>query len=99
MNIREWFASQDEYKDYDDEDILEVICYDGDTVWKDSYLDEHRWYSLQEVVVKIDNIYIKYNRYLITGDNCMSDMDLRYNLDDFHIVEKKTRIIEEVYYG
>ena len=82
-----------------DSDIIEVVVDCGDEVWTDSYVEEHRWYSLQEVVVEIQGHYVAFQKYMIQGDNGMADMDLEYSVDDFAVVEKKTRVITETYYS
>lgn len=71
-----------------DEDILETILESSEEVWSGES-DSHRWYDLIETVVDLDGLFIGYQRYHITGDNCMSDMGLEYNLDDFVLVEPK----------
>jgi hypothetical protein len=79
--------------------LIETIRECADEVWSDSYLEQHRWYSRQGIVVKLGDTYIKYGEYIITGDYGMSDMDLSYNIDkDFRIVERKERVITEFYY-
>lgn len=81
-----------------DNDIIEVITECTREVWTDSYIDQHRWYSLQDVVVELEGNYIAYQKYIIQGDMGMRDMDLEYSVNDFQVVQKKTRIIEETYY-
>jgi len=93
MNIRALF--DDDYEEYD---IIEAIR-DSDVVWRDADTEVHRWYILQDVVVEYEGNYIKYNKYIITGDNSMSDMDLEYSLEDFTVVQKKERTVIETYYG
>lgn len=79
-------------------DIIEVITECSKEVWTDGYIDQHRWYGLQDVVVELEGVFIAYQKYIITGDNGMADMDLEYSVDDFSIVEKKTRVVEQTYY-
>jgi hypothetical protein len=88
-------------KDYEirDCDLIETILDDGEEVWADSDMDVHRWYNRQECVHKLNDTYIKFYKYIITGDACMEDMDLEYDLDeDFWIVEKKERVETVTYY-
>ena len=40
----------------------------------------HRWYDELEVVVKIDDKFIQYNWFHVTGDNSIDDMLLAFNL-------------------
>ena len=103
QTVREFITEYNKRRGSDPEpcedSMIEIIQELGDEVWTDPYLDEYRWYSIQEVVVKLDDTYIKYGKYIITGDNSMSDMGLEYNIDtDFHIVERKERVITEIYY-
>jgi hypothetical protein len=60
--------------------------------------DTHRWYIRETVVRQIEDIFIQYTDYIITGDNSASDMGLEYDLDKAKIVERKEREITEVYY-
>lgn len=82
----------------DDESIIEVITECGDEVWVDPDIDMHRWYGLQDVVVKLGEHYIAFQKYIITGDMGMCDMDLEYDLSDFSVVQPKTRTVVETYY-
>ena len=85
--------------DTDDCDLIETVLDCGEEVWADSDMDVHRWYNRQECVYQLVDIYIKCNKYIITGDACMEDMDLKYDLDeDFWIVEKKERVETITYY-
>lgn len=80
----------------DEESLIETLV-DG-VILHRSGRDEHRWYICETVVTDIDGTYIQYTDYVITGDNSMSDMDLRYDLDAAKIVERKERQVTEVYY-
>lgn len=101
MNVREYLtkiAKKDcpNQETFSDRQLLEWVI-DEKTVWTGSD-DVHRWYILREVVKKVGDLYIEFDEYVITGDNSMSDMSLEYNIDDFGFVEKKERVITEVYY-
>ena len=80
----------------DDDSIIEIIT-ESDVIWSDSTIDHHRWYSLQTVVVNpINDVYIEFDKYIITGDMSLDDMGLHYSLDDFvEVVPKEvtTKII------
>lgn len=82
-----------------DEDIIEVVVECSKEVWADSYIDHHRWYSLQDIVVELEGNFIAYTKYIIQGDNGMADMDLEYSVDYFAVVEKKERTVVETYYS
>lgn len=99
-NLREIVAAycKEDVSEITDSDIIEVVTECTSEVWCDSYVDHHRWYSLQDVVVELEGHYIAYQKYIIQGDMGMRDMDLEYSVDDFSVVQKKTRIIEETYY-
>ena len=81
----------------DHDNMSEVLSEYGERVWEGKR-DQHRWYIRLPVVVKLEGYYIKYWDYIITGDGCMSDMDLEYDLDEAYFVERKERDIVEVYY-
>jgi len=76
---------------------LEESLECGKTVWEGER-DEHRWYIRIEKVVEIEGTLIKFWDYIITGDGCMSDMGLEYDLDLAKIVERKERVVKEFYY-
>ena len=99
--IREIVASycKEPVENITDSDIIEVITECFSTVWEDGSIDMHRWYGMQDVVVEHDGIFIAYSKYIITGDNGMGDMDLEYSVEDFQVVYKKVRTIEEIYYS
>lgn len=80
-----------------DELFIECIT-EADKVWEDGYLDQHRWYALQDVVVELGGYYIRYEDVIITGDACMSDMDMEYKLDDFFMVNKTKEVKEVLVY-
>ena len=80
-----------------DYDNMSEILECGEVVWEGER-DQHRWYIRLPVVVKLEGYYIHYTSYIITGDGCMDDMDLQYNLDAAHFVERKEREVVEVYY-
>lgn len=86
-----------ESADYDG--LAETLTEEGERVYTDPEVDMHRWYGRQRVVNKIDDKFIMFWDYIITGDNSMSDMDLEYDLDGAKFVTKKERTITETYYG
>lgn len=77
--------------------IIEYIIEFGEEVWTGD-TDEHRWYILEETVHDVDGIFVKFDKYIITGDKSMDDMDLSYDLNDFSIVERKEKVETVVYY-
>jgi len=81
----------------DDEDLIETLIEDGKVVHRTGR-DVHRWYVCETVVRDLDGIFLQHTDYLITGDSCMSDMDLKYDLDNVKLVERKERQVTEVYY-
>ena len=82
-----------------DDHIIEFIT-EAKTVFRDSDVDEHRWYNRVQVVVEPHvNLFVRYNSYQMTGDSGMDDMDLQYDLEqDFWIVEKREVIETVIYY-
>ena len=80
----------------EDETLIEVLV-DSETVWEGEMV-QHRWYLHHEAVKSVGGIFIKFTDYIITGDNSMDDMDLKYDLNKAKIVERKEREIIEVYY-
>jgi len=80
-----------------DEDIMIEFLEDANVVYTGER-DVHRWYIIEDVVVELEGYYIAWYNYIITGDGCMSDMDLEYDLDAAYFVERKEREIVEVYY-
>ena len=80
-----------------DKDCLIETLRGGEKVYTGEN-DTHRWYIKRDVVRKVNNYFIKYTDYLITGDACMEDMDLEYDLSSAKFVDRKTREVIEVYY-
>ena len=76
--------------------LIELLT-EADVVHESDF-DKHRWYIEKTSVAKIDDSFIAYTDYVITGDSCMSDMDLEYDLDTARVVKRKEREIIEVYY-
>ena len=74
------------YKESEDQpdngSIYEALT--NNIVWTGD-IDEHRWYSIQESVAKIEDKFIAFGQYIITGDGCLSDMDI-CPLSDNHLV-------------
>ena len=83
--------------DTDYESLAETLT-EGKTVWSDPDTDQHRWYICQDVVNEVEGVFIKFTDYIITGDNSMSDMDLKYDLDSAKIVTKKTKEVTVTFY-
>ena len=82
----------------EDEALIETLTEEGEIVYTDPDINMHRWYGLQTVVCEIDGVFIEYDKYIITGDAGLGDMDLKYNLDEMSLVEKKERQVTEIYY-
>lgn len=80
-----------------DEGLIDTLGGSGKVVWEGSD-DVHRWYIVRPTVKEFDGEYIYYFDYVITGDNSMSDMGLEYDLESAKVVEKKERVVTEVYY-
>ena len=81
----------------DDDDLMETLL-DGSEHVETIHLDAHRWYIAAVTIVKLNGRYIKFDDYVITGDNSVSDMGLEYDLDSAKFVEKTERQITEIYY-
>jgi len=99
MTVREFLTEYNKKDGYgtDDDELIETLIEYGNIVHREGR-DIHRWYMCDTVVTEIDGTYIKYIDYTITGDSCMRDMDLKYDLDSAKIVERKEREIVEIYY-
>ncbi len=99
MEVAKEFAKAKGWdSDLDIEGTIKIITDWGKEVWADSYIETHRWYSCQEVVVQLGDYFISFDQYIITGDVGMGDMGLEYDIADFAIVTAKTRTITETYY-
>jgi hypothetical protein len=98
-DVRDFLKKYNSEKGYGvtDEDLRESLAFGGVEVWSGSQ-DEHRWFICIEKVRDFDGTFILFGDFIITGDNCMSDMDLEYDLDAAKIVERKERTITEIYY-
>lgn len=58
----------------------------------------HRWYNSVEVVVKSEDLYISYTRFDTTGDTSAREMGIEIDIDKAKFVERKERVVTEVYY-
>lgn len=57
--------------------------------WVDSEIvNSHRWYDEKSVVVKIEDRFIQYQYYHVTGDNSLSDMGLEFDLSSVVFCEE-----------
>ena len=97
--VREFLTKFNQRKGYetDDEGLVETLIECSREVQRIPF-SKHRWYHKELVVVDIEGTYIKFIDYLITGDSSMSDMDLRYDIDNAKIVQRKERQATQVYY-
>lgn len=94
--IIEAIEKEEGYTPTEDE-VIESIVECGEEVWAGDK-DEHRWYILEEVVHRVYDKFVRFDKYVITGDSSMGDMGLEYDLNDFELVETKERVTVEVYY-
>ena len=46
--------------------LIEALT-EGERVWNDEYMDQHRWYICNEVVNKVGDKFIKYTDYIAVG--------------------------------
>lgn len=90
------YATKEGYST-DTESLQETLSECGEIIFRGNR-DQHRWYIAEEVVANFDGTFIMYTDYVITGDGCMRDMDLEYDLEAASIVERKERQVVEVYY-
>lgn len=99
LTVREYLIECNTKRGYgtDTGDLIETLIEDGVIIHRGSH-DTHRWYIIETVVAKLGDKLIEYDDYIITGDDCMSDMDLEYDIDNAKIVTRKERTIVEVYY-
>jgi len=84
--------------DADDNGLAEILTDYGKVIHKGEQ-DEHRRYIAEERVTEIEGKFIQYTDYIITGDDCMEDMDLSYDLDEAKFVERKERQVTQVYFS
>ena len=73
------------------EALEENIVYEGDR-------DSHRWYDAVETVSKVGDKYFEWTAYHTTGDLSWRDMGLERDVRDVREVERKERVITQVYY-
>jgi len=100
QTVREFLKEYSESKGWpveSDEDLVETLLDATKHVLTIQH-EQHIWYIAAETVVELDGRYIKYNDYVITGDDNAADMGLEYDLDTARFVERKERQITEVYY-
>jgi len=98
QKFKDWLIQYAESKDYDTDDnsLMEIIT-EADEVERETY-SSSRWYDTQTVVVKIEDKFVSYIDYHITGDNSMFDMGLEYNLADCEEVEPYETIVTKYRY-
>lgn len=82
----------------DDSELIEILQEEGTEVYRGSDIDMHRWYGRREVVKDFKGVFISFDEYVITGDHSMYDMGLKYSLEDMTIVQRKERVVTEIYY-
>ena len=80
-----------------DEDLVETLL-DATNHIKTIQHEAHRWYIAAETIVELDGKLIKFDGYVITGDNNVADIGLEYDLDSAKFVERKERQVTEIYY-
>jgi hypothetical protein len=99
MTVREFLTDFNRTQGYGcgDMQLVEALTECGNVVWEGKD-DAHRWYIIRPKVKEINGTFILFDDYIITGDGCMSDMGLEYDIDDAEIVEQKERVVTEVYY-
>jgi len=99
MTVRQFLEEYNKKEGYgtSESELIEVLDECGKVVWKGDD-DQHRWYIIRPTVKDIDGTFIMYDDYVITGDGCMSDMGLDYDIDGAKIVKRKERNVVEVYY-
>jgi hypothetical protein len=97
-SVREFLRRYNEAKGYgvSEYELIESLI-DGKRVHEEGR-DEHRWYICETAVNEVGGKFIQFTDYIITGDNSMSDMDLKYDLDSAKLVERKEREVTEIYY-
>jgi hypothetical protein len=97
--LKELLIDYNNEHDYElnEESLKETFEESFETVWKDSYLEEHRWYSIQQQIVKIGDRFFQHGVYIITGDMSASDMCLEpQKIDD--IIEVFPHVTESITY-
>ncbi len=88
QKFKDWLIQYAESKSYDtdDDSLMEIIMEAGDEISSET-VSSHRWYDNLEVVVKLEDKFVKYNTFYTTGDSHYSDMGLKHNLEDCEEVE------------
>jgi len=69
-----------------DKDLLDWILYSAKTVYSEIG-SSHRWYDEKNVVINVNDRFISYNWYHMTGDSSVSDMDLEFDWNAVRFVE------------
>ena len=93
LTLKEELIKYNQTKEYDidERSLYETFTNSFKTVWKDSYLDHHRWYSVQNQVVQVYDRFWMHFVYIVTGDHCLADMDLESQpIDEIEEVYPKT---------
>lgn len=88
QKFKDWLIAYCEEHGYgtSDDDLMETIIDCGKFI-SSEIVSEHRWYQDEEIVVQLEDKFVSYMTYNITGDNSMSDMGLEHNIDYFEEVE------------
>lgn len=99
MTVREYLTEYNKQCGFGtgDDELIETLVYVGHQVKVLSH-ESFRWYVIETVITQVGDEFIKYDDYIITGDDNMYDMGLEYNIDEAKMMERKERIITEVYY-
>jgi len=111
MTVRELLKQECEKSKYNydcetDDDLaeffLDAYYYKNDkVVWRDPNIDEHRWFDIQNKVFKVGEFFVLAPTYSLKSEG-MGFWDIYTSgkdfLNDLKIVERKERVIKEVYY-
>lgn len=77
----------------DTDSMIEEILTSSDIEYEEVN-SKHRWYYEVFRVVQIKDKLIGYNWYENTGDNGISDMGLKFDMNSVYFVEKKQKLVD-----
>lgn len=84
----------------DDSSIKDAACLmesltEADCVYSE-VIDELRWYEVVLNVVQLGDCFFGYEGYHMTGDACMRDQDLEYDITEIQEMEPK-EVVKTIY--
>lgn len=80
------------------EEAVDILLDFGKEVWRNPFVDTHRWYDIQDRVIEFCGHFFMYDHVTTKGDTDLSDIDMDYTLSSFTRVYPHTRQIIETYF-